>query len=662
MSILDFGSRILSTYKADVSDHVSKLKQLKGEEKERAKATIEGNEKVKDSLESQIKSLGKVALAAGAAYAVIKSSIESAKFAMEASRLETGAVGVSIEGLSKAAGGLKTNMQLMRDATALNQTALKGHQGAMEDVELAMRALVHRGNDYEKVNEAVTQALTKGEVDGLKPFGIAVDKAGLSMDDTADKAELFNRVMAALRKETQGFAGDQLTAEERLAATGVTFENSVDKMKKALGDMVVALGPLVEKVAQLVASIPKIGKWLGAKAWTAMGGDDVYKQTNQILSAYEQQDELIQRNLRINAAIAAGNMKLAKEIADEYAVANSYASRQTYGDTLALDHEAKPKSTTDFKANPNHNGKSARDKAKSEQDALDKAFSGDFYKVLGDQLMNLTDLSVQLWPMLAKLDDDLQKNLFFGDARDTSALGAVQRQLTGEDQRMQVMNLSQYADLVKEKVTGVVDIIKSAGEDVNNTFTGKTVGDENKTLMEKWFGKVGEIDMYAESFRAFTGVVTTAYGAMVDGTESLGKAVRHSVADAIKSLGAQMAVESVKELAYGIASIARYDYPGAGAHFLAAAKFAAGATLAGVAAHSLGTSGSAGAHSSGGGAGAGHAPASAGGGGPGGGVDRGQRVIYVVGDPFDENASARQRQNNMRTQVERVIARRGGEY
>jgi len=114
----------------------------------------------------------------------------------------------------------------------------------------------------------------------------------------------------------------------------------------------------------------------------------------------------------------------------------------------------------------------------------------------------------------------------------------------------------------------------------------------SKSFLEETFGKVDEISGYKLAFDGLSSAVVAGYGAMVDGTMSFGQAFKKTIADALKSTGSQMVIEALKETAYGIASLARYDYGGAALHFKSAAAFGVGAVAAGLAASALGGGGS----------------------------------------------------------------------
>lgn len=175
---------------------------------------------------------------------------------------------------------------------------------------------------------------------------------------------------------------------------------------------------------------------------------------------------------------------------------------------------------------------------------------------------------------------------------------------------------------------------------------------KDQSFMESVFGKLGEVDLYKSAFDGLTGAVTAGYDAMVDGTMSFGAAFKKSIADALKALGGQMLVESLKETAYGIRSLAIYDYGGAALHFKSAAGFAVGAVAAGVVASGLGGGGGGGSSAGVGRAPSVGAPSSSGTAGTGGvGTPTGPTYIIQT-NPWSADDTPRMKRN----QVDKILA------
>ncbi len=124
---------------------------------------------------------------------------------------------------------------------------------------------------------------------------------------------------------------------------------------------------------------------------------------------------------------------------------------------------------------------------------------------------------------------------------------------------------------------------------------------QTESKLSKVFGPVGDFDIYKEAFKSLEGAVSGAMGAWIDGSMSAGQAFKRFIGEALKALASQMLVESLKHAAYALGSLAFGDLAGAARHGAAAAEFAAGAVIAGVAAKEMGGAGGSTSASGGGG-------------------------------------------------------------
>ncbi len=156
--------------------------------------------------------------------------------------------------------------------------------------------------------------------------------------------------------------------------------------------------------------------------------------------------------------------------------------------------------------------------------------------------------------------------------------------------------------------------------------------DQHNAFLERTFGKVEEFDIYKTAFTELTGAVSSSFDAWLSGSMSAGQAVKKFLADSLKALAVQGAVESLKWIATGVGHLANpLTAAMAPGDFLAAAKWGLVAVAAGAGAVSLG--------SQGGGASGGGARPSApqtGGGGGGGQTQAGPIIVY--GDSFADDS------------------------
>lgn len=634
---LEFLSNIVSRYKADVSDHVAGLKKLKGEERERAKATIEANEKIKASLEDQIKSIAKVATAIAGAYAAGRVAIESYRYALEESRLEIGAAGVDIDGLRKSSRGLRADTDLLRDAVLFKSAALKMSQRDMEDVEGAMRKWAREGRDAAKVQEAVRGAVTKLSTEGLQELGINIKKAGLSMDDAGDRAELFKRIMQALRAESDAVSDAELTKQEQMVASGVAFENAVDMIKRAIGDMVVALAPLIQKVADLVAQIAKVPGYVKTGAEHSatyakkganivaglLGYDDLYLPEDFYATTGEEVmlgiNARAKRTQRIRQLLLEGKAVAAARLAagnhEDVAAGELAQLLAALGGGLVPDGR-----TADPKGDK-YKGKAERDKNAATALAEAKRKAEEAKKLAASVSKSLTDALVE------QLEDE---------APDVE-------------------------DAFIKFSSNLGDMISAIGEKAQSGISKMVAArDRQKTFLESAFGPIDEFSRYAAAFNILTTAVTASMDAWITGSESLGTAFKRAVGAGLKALASELAIQALKHGAYAIGSLAFGDVRGAALHGTASAQFAAGSIAAMAAARAMGHGGA----DYGGGTGGRGSPSSAApqhySGGSGSANDNKETIVYVVGDAFDTETDPRRRQANAERLLRGVSRKRGG--
>lgn len=147
------------------------------------------------------------------------------------------------------------------------------------------------------------------------------------------------------------------------------------------------------------------------------------------------------------------------------------------------------------------------------------------------------------------------------------------------------------------------------------------------------------IDLVTQGFDALTTAASSAFDALISGSESAGTAFRRALGEMLKGDAIQAGVQVIKEGAWALGSLAFGDTKGAALHAASAAKWALTAAAAGAGAALLGAGGGGGGASAGGGGGA-----SAGGGsgfygsGAGGDPNGGSDRTIVVGDALGSSS------------------------
>ena len=627
---------VLTKYVTDTGGHIAGVKKIIDETealgkktKDAAKATSEGWGSVDSAIERTKRVFGDLR-------SVIGFASDSMKHFIDHSRMTAATSSVNIEGLRKASAGLKTEMQLLTDAAMFQRAAFKLNQKDMESVEGAMRGLERKGNDTMKVQAALTQALTKLSTEGLQELGIHVGKAGLSMDDAADRGELFKRVMSELRKESEGVTGAQLSVAEKAAASGVAFQDAMEKMKTAIGQIVVALAPLVEKVAWFISNIPGLMKSIGKTVGEGTGRTVRALQSNSFFT------DLVKAGTGVDISHDGYNVDEGGKLSEMEVWKSWYARAQRIqaqtgtaaGAKLGLGFAEEADVTSQVLTElikilgvgpdgprAGHKGKGERDKAladalaklKKDKEERDKA-EASWRAASGDNpvddfvvaLKKLTDESAR-WD-----DEEAPTNKL------EAAILALKKLFTETEKKQE----------------------------------------KRKSKLTEMFGPIEEINGYKIAFDALSGSVSAAMDAWITGSMSAGAAIKKFFADALKGLAVQMAVESLKHIAYAVASAVpgvTFNPAAVAGHVKTAALFAGVAAAAVAGAKAMHGGGDVGGGGGGGGASAGAsgaAPPPRGSGAPA--AAPGKHVVYVIGDPFDTEVNPRRRQQNAKRVLQQV--------
>ncbi len=449
--------------------------------------------------------------------------------------------------------------------------------------------------------EEVTKKVTDAIV---KANGGGLDDFGILLKSNGTDLENFNGLMDALAQKASGVDTNMRTTGEGVQASGVAMRESFDKMKIAIGSLVTSLSPLIEALAEAVAFAAKLVDLL-PKGPSKQEVDSVQKT---LAGGGDLEDAIANLKGQKAAATAAAR------------VPQLVGARDRWGD-----------------------GGGA---------GIDE---GAFYTVTNGILAKIPGPSKPGKPRAGR----------FGDV---ATMG-------GTDTAGSPIGFGStiYADALGAGMSGI---------DTSGIDTGAILAEKQKALTDDWqkrlatqrgkkesfleqsFGKLEDFNAYATAFSMLTGSVSAGLNAWIDGSMSAGQAIKKFLADALKGLASQMAVEALKHGAYAIGSLAYGDLRGAGTHAAAAAAFGGAAAAAAVAAKQFGGSGAGGAYggagagASGGGSGGGKA---AGGGGNGsGGKDSGNArpITVIVGDYF--NGDERRRRQVADEAIERALRERDG--
>ena len=240
-----FFGEVVSLYKADVSDHKQKIKQLRGEEQKAQKERLGEIEAHNKKLEGHIGTLGKVGIAVGAvgaAYLVAKESFDTYA---ENARLQSAAAGANIDALRKSSHGLLEEQKLLKFAAAAMNTDFKLSQSEMQEVSKYMIVLRNQGNDLEEVYREVTKAIVETNTEGLKKFGVQVKAASGTL-------EAHEQIMQRIREENNKAGND-------IERAGDQITQATNQIADAFRELKIILGGILEMITPIISGLANIG-------------------------------------------------------------------------------------------------------------------------------------------------------------------------------------------------------------------------------------------------------------------------------------------------------------------------------------------------------------------------------------------------------------------
>lgn len=601
---------IVTYYQADASGHLRAVQQIKTEQKNLAEQVEKTDEAQQQSADGLLKRWGSTAITLGGVTAAAATLRASFQHLQQTTRMQSAASGVDIDAMSIAAGGLIGRMDLLKLAAQGSTGAFKLNQDQLEKVAGAARTLISQGREETEVLQKLGDAITKGQ-------GGMLDDFGIMLDSTGDKTKDFTNLMRALGDESEKTRGKQLNQIEAMTASGVKISDAIDSIKDSLGRLAVALSPVVDAIATYTENVAEMID-VGGKAWAMFSeagdiGGDIFSTglANRYFGNLTRQQEFAKANnlsqMQATVALAYADAQYekrqldgAKAIAEgpftNYVKALAGA---TVGEVAKVGAHARDVLTKQ--------GKQSRGGGRGEYGVNDI----------------LRDIHRGQFARGGEGDSDIADYLAQEQARKDAAA-----QLEADKFAAASAQLEQF------RVSNSIGAAPALG--YNAAFSrdqyNERLNAQSESALESMFGPIEEFNAYASAFDMLAGSVGSALSAWIDGSESAGTAFRKFVAESVKSLAVQMAIEALKHGAYALGSLAMGNIAGAKLHGVAALKFAAGAVAAGAAAATLGSS----SPSTGGGSSTLGVPDAAGGRGGGG-------PIIVYGDSFAED-SPRMRQ------------------
>lgn len=587
MGLFDkIGSTVITSYKADTSQQKRAVKDLKGEEKKRHEALLKQTEQQNAKLDSHVAAWGKVAAGVGVAVGAYKVLSDGFDTLQKNSRLAAATVGVDLKGLQRATNGLVDETRLLEFASKAMNGTFKLSQVEMEQAlqgALALRKTL--GVDLKEAMEATQVAITEGTTEPLKKLGLVIKGA------ENDTEEGLQAALAGLAEQAESLGGNLSVAGDEAATAGVSMADSMDKASEAMGRVAVALTPIISAFASVLETLVNIGEISDRIA----GIDSAATTANKA----ERLRLFKQRNAAINAAAA-------------QQAAN--AARSAEQDRLGI----------------------------SSIGVLRPGITGRDIRGFGPEVESP-------FPGVGPLADP------------SFAGGGAPRRRRGRGRggrgRGGLAPLSEDELIIHEDEppASIAEFWEGVNSNLAPAVEQLTEISEEGNILEQLFGTPVQIDaqtmaveQMATAFDGFTSAFGEGVKALITGSESFASAFKNAVAESLLAMAVDMAMKAVQHTAMGIGAIAiggPVASVSAGAHFKAAAGYAAGATLAGVAARGLGAGQSSGA-SAGGGAGAGAGPAGV---GPSSGTgDAGGATTILILDDGFRSLSPRERISRVR--------------
>ena len=595
----DVNSTVTLEYKANVEQAKAALRDLSGEQKKNAQAAVQGLE---DQVKAHERLASKITLGIGIAAGAVALGIQGFKQYEEASRLSAASAGADMDRLRSASHGLLTDMELMGIAAVGMNGKFKLTSEELETVLGAAVTLERRGlGPLAEITAKLGEAIKKGEVDPLKELGIVYD-------EQLAKTDKRRAAMQALTQLSHEAADGTESETDAIRRHGVEFGNAVDRIQEAIGRLVVAFSPLIDVFSGIAARISDIADGLSRIPEIKLPGGVT---VGGVAKTVGQAANPLGYTLAAGRFIKAGFSDTESDGVDYL---KAVAMQAGFRLTPYVDPEAGNEGQTTsiagldfFTPFKPRSGTVAGSLFKGPKKKPGAKFAGS---------------EGGLFDLARMVANRLRADGVLADANRWEQANNAAILSSGEEL------VGMITDLIKDPF-GTADNGYAADSAVGAMGTGR-MGvrlKEGPSFMERMLGPVSEIDRYATAWGTFTDAATAGYMALVDGSESAGAAMRRVIAQSVAAEGSRMLVLALREGAEAVAAIARGNFAAAGSHALAAAKFGAGAAIAGVVANQLGGGGSAGASA---GAGATSPTGVTAGATEGGPITRN----YIIGDSF----------------------------
>jgi len=639
---------VLTRYEANIDQAKAKVKELSGEQRKAAKEAVQAFKEQGEAWKKHVGDFAKGAAVVATTIAVAKSGIEQYR---KETALTAGAAGVDIDRLADAWGGLKTRMDLLTFAQAGHRGAWKLTTSQLEQVTAGMRALEAQGFESGKVFDRFTEVIKKGKLEGLDEFGISIKSTG-------DQAKDLQILMRALGREVSEVGGDFSRATDPIDRATVQWANAVTRVRLEVGRLSLTL----------ISAAEDFGKWAGK-----LFGGSAPEGSKEDQRAAEIAQRLMFAQGRTGSSFAGaamgGKLGSIAQGAGGRAISNFVGSPLLADQYNLFGTDAG--TTGDAKKIMDLQGRIRQGKFNSlaglnEFDAAVKSLPAAWSAAVPELDGLITRQREWFASNMFRLGVDSASAFSEGFAANDNGKGKNKGRGRGGGGRG-AATASAGPGLffgAARRVTGIVDDL-AARRDANDQASADAMSayqdrmsqrfadaqmvqdieagrsamakQEKQSFLERTFGKLEEFDAYAAGFDTLKTAVQSGFAAWIDGSESLGTAIKKSIAQSLGAYAVEMSGRALVAGAHALFNLATGDLPGAAAMGLSAAKYAAAAVALGALAKGLG----------GGGSGSSVAASAAGVGGRPNAAPTPQSGVVIVGDPLSDD-SPRERARRVR--------------
>lgn len=543
-----------------------------------------------------------------------------AELSAEQGRLDASAarLGLSFDQSAAAAGRYVDQLVIQRAAESASQTGLRLTQTELD--ALTRRAAQYAEATGVEMTEAVqqlTEAVVKGESEGLNRFGgglaevgrqsgtagdrlrALVTDANASARATDDAATAAQRLSGAWRDAGRQFSAaftDEAVANlTNMGANAGSAADRVDDLKVAMR----ALGAVAADVAQSVGGT--IGVIIGGVGIAIRGALDGVQALYAGISTRARGGTAAEARAAASAAWNAGGegrddilnfMRRAGDAVSDVAdgtTDNARQDREVERQTLENANRTATRIATEVLASVGFNADGTRRGRSADQQARGRRAGGSSGS---SQRMSARDIAIARSEM------------------DTATEAKVRTQSEAETQLARDLAEMSAANDNKSLGSARAEMEESAAQKAaqsERTAADERIASERSltaALREQFRERATAAQTMAGSIRGAYDSMTSAAGehlaALVLGQETLGQALQGMLHDTLAAVAKEASIKAILETAAGIASLASFNYPSAAQHFAAAGVFAAAAVAAGAGAQATAPS----AQSSGAGAGA----------------------------------------------------------